>query len=201
MTYYQVIYSDELYHHGIKGQKWGNRRYQNEDGSLTDAGRARYGVLGRIGMGVSKVSNAIHQHGRNKNYRKAKVWRTDSKQGTSSNRLLGRRINASYDVRRERGQKLANAGRTRVGAIGRGIARSFGRQVGLAALNSAGALAVGMIAKGDTTSSTFNTGMTIVNGMINAANVYGGVSNAVRTYQDVADITTYMDSVDRKKRR
>ena len=31
----------ELYHHGIKGQKWGIRRYQNKDGSLTDAGKNR----------------------------------------------------------------------------------------------------------------------------------------------------------------
>ena len=33
---------DELYHHGVKGQRWGVRRYQNEDGSLTEAGKARY---------------------------------------------------------------------------------------------------------------------------------------------------------------
>lgn len=34
--------SDELYHHGVKGQKWGIRRYQNEDGSLTAEGEKRY---------------------------------------------------------------------------------------------------------------------------------------------------------------
>ena len=33
----------ELYHHGIKGQKWGIRRFQNEDGSYTAEGKKRYG--------------------------------------------------------------------------------------------------------------------------------------------------------------
>lgn len=32
----------ELYHWGVKGMKWGVRRYQNKDGSLTPAGRKRY---------------------------------------------------------------------------------------------------------------------------------------------------------------
>lgn len=36
---------DTLCHHGILGQKWGVRRYQNSDGSLTDAGRKRYTKL------------------------------------------------------------------------------------------------------------------------------------------------------------
>lgn len=39
---YLEIYS--LYHHGVKGQKWGIRRYQNDDGSLTAEGKKRYGV-------------------------------------------------------------------------------------------------------------------------------------------------------------
>lgn len=34
----------DLRHHGIKGQKWGVRRFQNGDGSLTAAGRKRYGT-------------------------------------------------------------------------------------------------------------------------------------------------------------
>ena len=37
-----LVSSQELYHHGIKGQKWGRRRFQNEDGSLTPAGKERY---------------------------------------------------------------------------------------------------------------------------------------------------------------
>lgn len=35
-------YQNELYHWGIKGQKWGVRRFQNKDGSLTPAGKKRY---------------------------------------------------------------------------------------------------------------------------------------------------------------
>ena len=35
-------YNNSLSHHGIKGQRWGVRRYQNPDGSLTEEGKARY---------------------------------------------------------------------------------------------------------------------------------------------------------------
>ena len=34
---------EELYHYGVAGMQWGKRRWQNEDGSLTPAGRIHYG--------------------------------------------------------------------------------------------------------------------------------------------------------------
>ena len=46
----------ELYHHGIKGQKWGLRRFQNKDGSLKPAGEGRYddGLRGRARRKAAK---------------------------------------------------------------------------------------------------------------------------------------------------
>lgn len=44
------VYQDYIAHHGILGMKWGIRRYQNEDGSLTNAGEKRYSLGEKIHM-------------------------------------------------------------------------------------------------------------------------------------------------------
>jgi hypothetical protein len=48
----------ELYHHGIKGQRWGIRRYQKEDGSLTPAGKKRYYDTPELNKQKSEVDAA-----------------------------------------------------------------------------------------------------------------------------------------------
>lgn len=54
--YYAITRSSELYHYGVKGQKHGVRRYQNEDGSLTAEGRDHYGIEGIRGEGGANAS-------------------------------------------------------------------------------------------------------------------------------------------------
>lgn len=53
------MYYDELYHYGIKGQKWGIRRYQYADGSLTPAGTKRYSNNTSNSNTAVKVSRAM----------------------------------------------------------------------------------------------------------------------------------------------
>ena len=50
----KYIPESTLAHHGIKGQKWGVRRFQNEDRTLTEAGKERYGKDGSTGSTSSK---------------------------------------------------------------------------------------------------------------------------------------------------
>ena len=67
--YYGIQYMDDVIeHHGIKGQKWGVRRFQNEDGSLTAAGRARY--LTNFAKGKVGIEGVIDSDAKS-NYKKS----------------------------------------------------------------------------------------------------------------------------------
>lgn len=55
---YVCRYNPYLYHHGIKGMKWGVRRYQNADGSYTSAGKERYGIGERL---TNKIADNYKQ--------------------------------------------------------------------------------------------------------------------------------------------
>lgn len=63
--------SKVLIHYQIKGAKHGVRRYQNEDGSWTSAGRARYGKSGAPNLGTSNLTNIVKRQKMETEYEKA----------------------------------------------------------------------------------------------------------------------------------
>lgn len=64
-----------LYHHGILGQRWGVRRFQNKDGSLTPAGKKRYADP----VSDSDKQQIVKQAGLDQAYRKAMVNNSKTK--------------------------------------------------------------------------------------------------------------------------
>lgn len=107
-------YRNELYHYGIKGQKWGTRRWQNPDGTFNEAGKKRYfnsdGTLNKRGQKFQARSE-YKQQKRKINSQRAAVnaafdkKRTDNLYGLDSGGI-GARAKAHIKNEYERSKAL-----------------------------------------------------------------------------------------------
>ena len=71
---YRIKYSNELYHYGVKGQKWGIRRYQNPNGTLTEEGKIRYGVDPKTGKLSAEGKKLLEQDIDDQRKRKVNIF-------------------------------------------------------------------------------------------------------------------------------
>ena len=62
--------SNELTHHGIIGMKWGVRRYQNKDGSYTNAGKKRVAAKRAGDLSDEEITAQLKRHNLEKQYNK-----------------------------------------------------------------------------------------------------------------------------------
>lgn len=143
--------SNSLMHHGIKGQKYGVRRYQNADGTLTSAGKARYNVNGS-GRGVGHLVSIEPNNG-HAGVKGAKASVLSAAPNVKSNASTSQGVLQRMKTNRQ-ANKYARASYKRSQALRRhdkygmtfGLKRAE-RQMQIAGRNLTGAQKAGAIAK------------------------------------------------------
>ena len=83
------MYETELYHHGVKGQRWGVRRYQNYDGTLTAKGKKRdLKTAGQYKRALNRIDQGLAEEGHYLRKSQEKVKRLDKKSDKAYQKYL-----------------------------------------------------------------------------------------------------------------
>lgn len=101
--------NDKLQHHGIKGQRWGVRRYQNKDGSLTPLGRQRQGSSSGSSSSSAKKASSTSAKGKSSSTQKKVSEMSDDELRRAINRKRLEQEYAQLNPKKvTKGQKFAN---------------------------------------------------------------------------------------------
>ena len=128
----------ELKHHGIKGQRWGVRRYQNADGSLTPLGKKKYGTKENFerqmaAENLKKQSKKLSKIESNKSKKTVKDM-TDDELRSRINRLsmerqyldLNRQISSLTPQKQSKGQAFVKSvGKDVLSPVAKNIGKQY----------------------------------------------------------------------------
>ena len=152
-TDYNNDYEDFLMHHGILGQKWGVRRYQNKDGSLTAAGRARY-LSDNTNQSIAKDRKFMKndQDYDEETYQKVSSMheaRLNYKQNkTKENKIAYKKAknDAWSALQLESGKQLYNKGETQASIFMKTAGKTLLKSLGAVAASAAIGFGIGAVA-------------------------------------------------------
>lgn len=139
-------WDESLCHHGIRGQKWGIRKYQNEDGSLTAAGQARYGENGTAtAKQQARFLNRLDRQRAYNAVRVAEVSKSNSKRSNEKKAAYSKMeaatnktIKSVLTASKRKNMSISSKEVTRHVETGRTRAKSIAKSIGLSALVTAG---------------------------------------------------------------
>ena len=129
--------NNELQHHGIKGQKWGIRRFQNKDGSLTPAGNKRYGskenfekqypedvkkTIYKAKSGMNNARGAVNKaidvnDAMIRNANKERIKKDVSKMSDQELQMIVNRLNMEERYKQVMNSRAAEEGKNNVGKV------------------------------------------------------------------------------------
>lgn len=97
----------ELYHHGVKGQRWGVRRYQNEDGTLTPRGEKRLAKFhkkesGILNKRIKRLDKASSYYDKKYNKKVTRLTEKGQTEKAEKAKRKGENIAADYKAHKER---------------------------------------------------------------------------------------------------